>query len=60
MIGNVLAAFAMGFYFWRKHGELEYELRHAFDPRENDDEPIVVPPKVVAVHRDAPPVGTPR
>jgi hypothetical protein len=31
MVGNVLAALAMGFYFWKQHAELEYELRHAFD-----------------------------
>lgn len=53
MIGNVLAALAMGFYFWKKHGELEYELRHAFDPRDNDEEPIVVPSSADVVHRDA-------
>jgi uncharacterized membrane protein YphA (DoxX/SURF4 family) len=59
MIGNVLAAFSMGFYFWRKHSELEYELRHAFDPRENENEAIVVPPKADATHRGAP-TGSPR
>jgi uncharacterized membrane protein YphA (DoxX/SURF4 family) len=59
MIGNVLAALAMGFYFWRMHGELEYELRHAFDPRQNEDEAIVVPPKVDTARRDVP-AGTPR
>jgi hypothetical protein len=58
MIGNVLAALAMGFYFWKMHSELEYELRHAFDPRENEDEAIVVPPKAGAISRDAP-AGTP-
>ncbi len=41
MIGNLLAAFAMGFYFWRKHAELEHELRHAFDPRTDEDEAIL-------------------
>ena len=59
LIGNALAAFAMGLYFWKKHSELEYELRHAFDPRDNPDEAIVVPPKVDAAHRDSP-AGTPR
>ena len=49
----------MGLYFWKKHSELEYELRHAFDPRDNPDEAIVVPPKVDAAHRDSP-AGTPR
>jgi uncharacterized membrane protein YphA (DoxX/SURF4 family) len=43
MVGNVLAAAAMGYYFWRQHRELEHELRHAFDPRpEPDDEELVV------------------
>jgi hypothetical protein len=32
MVGNVLAAAAMGVYFWRTHREIEHELRHAFDP----------------------------
>ncbi len=41
MLGNLLAALAMGFYFWRKHAELEHELRHAFDPRPEADEPIL-------------------
>jgi len=59
MISNVLAALAMGFYFWKMHSELEYELRHAFDPREHDDEAIVVPPKVKAVRPETP-TGTPR
>jgi putative oxidoreductase len=40
MLGNVLAAAAMGFYFFRTHRELAYQLRHAFDPRpDEDDEP---------------------
>lgn len=43
MIGNLLAALAMGFYFWRRHGELEYELRHAFDPREDERGAIGLP-----------------
>jgi hypothetical protein len=42
MVGNVLAAAAMGFYFWKKHGELEHELRHAFDPRPDLEEEAVV------------------
>jgi uncharacterized membrane protein YphA (DoxX/SURF4 family) len=43
MVGNLLAAGAMGFYFWRKHGELEHELRHAFDyKRDEDEEPVAV------------------
>ena len=37
MIGNLLAAFAMGVYFWRTHREIEHELRHAFDPRDDDE-----------------------
>jgi uncharacterized membrane protein YphA (DoxX/SURF4 family) len=59
IIGNALAALAMGFYFWKKHGELVYEMRHAFDPRDNEDEPIVVPPKAVVPPRD-PAAGIPR
>jgi uncharacterized membrane protein YphA (DoxX/SURF4 family) len=31
MIGNVLAAAAMGFYFWRTHRELGEEFRHSLD-----------------------------
>jgi putative oxidoreductase len=38
MVGNVLAALAMGFYFWKKHSELSYELHHAFDLRPDEDE----------------------
>lgn len=38
MVANVLAAAAMGFYFWKKHGELAYELRHAFDLRADPDD----------------------
>jgi uncharacterized membrane protein YphA (DoxX/SURF4 family) len=39
MVGNILATLAMGFYFWKTHGELSYELHHAFDlKREADDE----------------------
>jgi uncharacterized membrane protein YphA (DoxX/SURF4 family) len=58
LIGNALAAFAMGFYFWKQHGELEYELRHAFDPRDNYDEAIVVPPKNPTKKEDT--AGLPR
>jgi hypothetical protein len=38
MAGNVLAAGAMGFYFWKRHGELEHELRHAFDYKRDEDD----------------------
>jgi uncharacterized membrane protein YphA (DoxX/SURF4 family) len=38
MAGNVLAAGAMGYYFWKKHAELEHELRHAFDYKRGEDE----------------------
>ena len=39
MVGNILATLTMGFYFWKTHGELSYELHHAFDvKRDVDDE----------------------
>lgn len=38
MVGNVLAALAMGWYFWHAHSEIEYELRHTFDEPAVDDE----------------------
>jgi hypothetical protein len=41
MLGNLIAASAMGFYFWRTHRELSEEFRHSLDW---DTE--VVPPKV--------------
>ena len=31
MIGNLLAAFCMGGYLWRRHPELRMEMRHALD-----------------------------
>lgn len=31
MLGNLVAAFAMGTYLWRTHPELREELRHALD-----------------------------
>ena len=31
LIGNLLAAGAMGFYFWRTHKELAEEFRHSLD-----------------------------
>jgi putative oxidoreductase len=31
LIGNLLAAAAMGFYFWRTHKELREEFRHSLD-----------------------------
>jgi putative oxidoreductase len=46
MLGNVIAAAAMGYYFFKKHGEIAHELRHAFDPHddpdEEDDETVVI------------------
>ena len=54
MVGNVLAALAMGIYFWRTHRELEHELRHAFDP--HDDEEVVADETIAIA---APPPGTP-
>lgn len=38
MAGNLLAALAMGFYFWKTHSELSYELHHAFDVKRDEDE----------------------
>jgi hypothetical protein len=64
----VLAAAAMGFYFWRQHSEIEYELRHAFDvrPEPGDEEEIVVEEVAVVERRvgggpagGPPPRGTP-
>ena len=31
MLGNLIAASAMGFYFWRTHRELGDEFRHSLD-----------------------------
>jgi uncharacterized membrane protein YphA (DoxX/SURF4 family) len=31
LIGNLIAASAMGFYFWRQHKELAEEFRHSLD-----------------------------
>jgi uncharacterized membrane protein YphA (DoxX/SURF4 family) len=31
MVGNIIAALAMGFYFWRRHRELGEEFRHSLD-----------------------------
>ncbi|HEU4630434.1 MAG TPA: DoxX family protein, partial [Gemmatimonadaceae bacterium] len=31
MVGNLLAAAAMGYYFWRRHGELGEQFRHSLD-----------------------------
>jgi putative oxidoreductase len=42
MVGNLLAAAAMGFYFYRTHKEITYELRHAFDERPSTEEEVVV------------------
>lgn len=40
LIGNLLAAAAMGFYFWRTHKELAEEFRHSLDwDRETLDVP---------------------
>jgi putative oxidoreductase len=60
MVGNLLAAGAMGLYFYRTHREIAYELRHAFDlrPSEDDDEVTVVVADVETP--DSPPrAGTP-
>jgi hypothetical protein len=45
MVGNLIAALAMGFYFWRTHREIEDELRHTFDYErpDADEEPGAAP-----------------
>jgi uncharacterized membrane protein YphA (DoxX/SURF4 family) len=60
MVGNVLAAGAMGFYFYRTHKEIAYELRHAFDlrPSEDDEESTDVDAEVDTPD-SAPRAGTP-
>jgi putative oxidoreductase len=64
MVGNLLAAGAMGFYFYRTHKEIAYELRHAFDlrPNEDDEEATGVDTEVdtpVDTPDSAPRAGTP-
>jgi uncharacterized membrane protein YphA (DoxX/SURF4 family) len=61
MVGNVLAAGAMGFYFYRTHREIAYELRHAFDlrPSEDDDEEVTVVVAEVDTPDSSPHTGTP-
>jgi uncharacterized membrane protein YphA (DoxX/SURF4 family) len=46
MLGNLIAALAMGVYFWRTHREIEDELRHTFDYErpDADEEPGAVVP----------------
>ena len=48
MLGNLIAASAMGYYFWRTHRELRDEFRHSLD-WDTD----LVPPE----HRDAIPAA---
>lgn len=55
MAGNVLAALAMGAFFWRRHHELADEFRHSLDwetPDVLESPPPVGPPA-------GPPVGPP-
>lgn len=51
MVGNLLAAAAMGFYFWRGHRELGDEFRHSLDyeePTAGDQLRWANPPRAVA------------
>lgn len=58
MLGNLLAAGAMGFYFWRTHRELGDEFRHSLDwdaelvPPEHRGA-IPTPSSVGAISKDA-------
>ena len=49
MVGNLLAAVTMGYYFWKKHSEIEHELRHAFDYRRDEDDVAVAAVEEVEV-----------
>jgi uncharacterized membrane protein YphA (DoxX/SURF4 family) len=55
LIGNLLAAGAMGFYFWRTHKELAEEFRHSLDW---DTE--LVPPRYRADDEEEPAAPEPR
>jgi uncharacterized membrane protein YphA (DoxX/SURF4 family) len=55
MVGNLLAAAAMGFYFYRTHKEITYELRHAFDLRPAEVEEVIA----VVTEVDTPSSSTP-
>jgi FtsH-binding integral membrane protein len=48
MAGNVIAALAMGTYFWRRHKELGDEFRHSLDwetpPEARPSAAAIVPP----------------
>jgi putative oxidoreductase len=62
MVGNLLAAAAMGFYFYRTHKEIAHELRHAFDPRpseDDDDEDASVAASEIDPPNSSRPAGTP-
>jgi putative oxidoreductase len=54
MAGNVLAAVAMGGFFWRRHHELADEFRHSLDweSPDVDDDAVVAPPVSVGTTRD--------
>jgi uncharacterized membrane protein YphA (DoxX/SURF4 family) len=59
MIGNLIAALAMGTYFWRRHRELGEEFRHSLDwetpeeARAGAAGPIVPPANVLGTPHDA-------
>jgi uncharacterized membrane protein YphA (DoxX/SURF4 family) len=61
MAGNLIAALAMGAYFWRRHRELGDEFRHSLDWEQSEvapaavAPPLVAPPNVLVPPGDAPP-----
>jgi hypothetical protein len=61
MAGNLIAALAMGTYFWRRHRELGDEFRHSLDWQAPDPAgapPIVPLPNVLTPPDPSP--GTPK
>lgn len=68
MLGNLVAAIAMGYYFWRTHRELRDEFRHSMDwdtelvpPEHRQSIPSAkVPPLGVAAKDRAAPTSTQR
>ncbi len=61
MLGNLIAALAMGLYFWRRHRELGEEFRHSLDwetPEEARPAPIVPPASVLGSNPGDSPAGT--
>jgi putative oxidoreductase len=68
MLGNLIAALAMGTYFWRRHRELGDEFRHSLDwetsivppSDEGPAGPVISPPNVLTPPRPDSPAGTPK